>query len=167
MANFDIFLWFLQNSLTYRGFDMCLLGAHQLFAPGETHVWYLTPPRQKIFGLHSSGTPQTRVNAKIPIFALKIRHFAWYFANFWYFASSRCAFWVRANFLLLVRHLYGTLPSSHKKYLACTHQARPKPHIYWKMANFWPKSPQKCALWVRAKNFFASKRNPIHCAHLV
>ena len=146
---------------------MCFLGACEIFALCETLAWYHTFLRQKIFGVHPSGTPHIRKNAKWPKFTLKIRHFECFFAKFQYFAGSVCASWVRANFLLLVRHLYGTRPSSDKKYLACTHQAHPKPPIYWKITQFWPKSPRKCALWVRAKNFSASKRKTIHCAHLV
>ena len=43
--------------LIFRGLGMCLLGARQLFAPGETLIWYSSFLRQKIFGVHPSGTP--------------------------------------------------------------------------------------------------------------
>ena len=43
----------------FRGLSVCLLGARQLFAPGETLIWYSSFLRQKIFGVHPSGTPQT------------------------------------------------------------------------------------------------------------
>ena len=87
------------NFLIFRGLGMCLLGARQLFAPGETLVWYSSFPRPRIFGVHPSGTPPTPcLPKKWPIFGLK-----------------------------------------------------------------YPKNvPYGCA----PKFFFASKRNPIHCAHL-
>ena len=91
--------------------------------------------RQKVFGVHSSGTPHIRKNANWPKITLKIRHFEWYFVKFQCFAGSVCASWVRANFLLLVKHLYGTLLSPNQKYLVCTHQAPPKPPIHSKK---WP-----------------------------
>ena len=57
--------------LIFRGLGMCLLGARQLFAPGETTIWYSSFLRQKIFGVHPSGTPHTPyLLKKWPIFGL-------------------------------------------------------------------------------------------------
>ena len=38
---------------------MCLLGACEMFTLCKTLAWYHTFLRQKIFGVHPSGTPQT------------------------------------------------------------------------------------------------------------